>query len=103
MNTKASVERLRAISKIAYGQSHRLELMLAVLQQEDGIVSLSQLSDSLEVGMSSLQRPFDALVDLGMLQALPGVETRFRLFLRNDSFGWSWASELAANAMHAET
>lgn len=95
METSSRADRLRAVSRSAFGQSHRLELMLAVMESEDGLCTLTELSQCLNVAISSLQRPFQALIDLGLLTALPGAGTRYRYFARNPSSAWQWAAELA--------
>lgn len=86
---------MRAVSRVAFGQAHRLELMLAVAASEDGLCTLTELSRHLDVTMSSLQRPFQALMDLGLLTELPDAGTRFRYYARNPSSAWQWAGELA--------
>ncbi|MCS5498375.1 hypothetical protein NY547_14075 [Cnuibacter physcomitrellae] len=86
---------LRGVSKRAFGQSHRLELMLAIADAEDGIITQTDLARSLNVSMSSLQKPFQDLVTIGLISALPDADSRFRYFTRNPSRAWDWAYELA--------
>lgn len=95
MNSGAGVEALRRVSKIAYGQEHRLELMLVIAQIEDGVCSLSELADVLQVRPSSLQRPFQSLVELSLLSNVTTGDTKFRHYIRNDGSAWDWAQELA--------
>lgn len=96
MKSQPEIEALRTVSKLAFGQTYRLELMLAILDSDDGICTLSELASALKVSVSSLQLPFDTLVALGMLTPLPEAETRFRHYLRNDDAGWAWATQLAS-------
>ncbi|GAA2887547.1 helix-turn-helix domain-containing protein [Microbacterium esteraromaticum] len=96
MKIRPGTAELRAVSRVAFGQAHRLELMLAVMASEDGLCTLTELARRLNVTMSSLQRPFQALVDLGLLTELPDTGTRFRYYARNPSSAWQWAADLSA-------
>jgi DNA-binding IclR family transcriptional regulator len=82
------------MSRVIFGQTHRLELMLAVAASPDGIVCLTELAKELEVSVSSLQRPFESLVQSRLLSPLPDADSRFRYYARNPSSAWSWAREL---------
>jgi hypothetical protein len=93
-----SRDRARRLSQAAFGQQHRLELMLAIVDSEDGIVTLTELSRKLDVTMSSLQRPMESLIETGLLTALPMSEFRYKHFMRNPSAAWQWAQELAVAA-----
>ncbi|MBU4214860.1 MAG: helix-turn-helix domain-containing protein [Actinobacteria bacterium] len=95
MEPQAAVEGLRRVSRTAFGHTHRLELMLAIAEISDGVCSLRDLADRLGVRPSSIQRPLDSLVELSLLSALPGGDTKFRHYIRNDSPAWAWARELA--------
>lgn len=93
------MDRLREVSRAAFGQMHRLELMLAILAVEDGIVTLTEVHRSMSgVAMSSLQKPFEALIECGLLTRLPNGDSRSRFYVRNDSAAWSWAVELSEAA-----
>jgi hypothetical protein len=96
VETRASM--MRGISKSAFGQTLRLELMLAIAASEDGVVCLTELAKELDVSVSSLQRPFEAVVAAQLLTPLPDSDSRFRYYLRNPSAAWTWASELAGQA-----
>jgi DNA-binding IclR family transcriptional regulator len=89
---------LREISKSVFGQALRLELMLLVAHSDDGVVCLTELAKSLEVSVSSLQRPFESLIAAKLLSPLPDSDSRFRYYLRNPSAAWEWADELADQA-----
>jgi hypothetical protein len=88
-------EVLRRVSRAAFGQSHRLELMLEIAALEDGIFTMTQVSRSLGVTMSSLQNARDALLEVALISRLPLTDSRFQHLVRNDSAAWQWAQELA--------
>ena len=96
MDSTADREALRSVSRAAFGQSHRLELMLEIANLEDGIFTMTQVSKALDVTMSSLQNARDALLQLGLISRLPLTDSRFHYLVRNDSSAWAWARELAA-------
>lgn len=95
MKPQVEVEALRRVSKSAFGHTHRLELMLAIADIEDGVCTLSDLADRLGVRPSSIQRPFESLVELSLVSALPAADTKFRHYIRNDGPAWDWARALA--------
>lgn len=86
------------MSQAAFGQQHRLELMLCIANAEDGIFSLTELAKALDVTMSSLQRPMDSLLATQLISALPDADSKYRYYTRNPSAAWSWAQELAQQA-----
>ena len=88
-------ETLRETSRQVFGQAHRLEVMLAVARSDDGIVCLTELAKALEVSVSSLQKPFQALVHARLISPLPDADSRYRFYTRNPSAAWAWAEELA--------
>lgn len=90
---------LRGLSRTVFGQDHRLELMLAIRDAEDQIVTLSELASTLGLPTSSLQRPFHALVSAGLLAMLPAEPSRFRYYQANRSAAWDWATELERLAL----
>ncbi|KQQ65403.1 MarR family transcriptional regulator [Microbacterium sp. Leaf320] len=98
MDTLPQVDALRGVSRSAFGQSYRLELMLAIARSEDGLCTLTELAQQTGVAMSSLQRPFQSLVDVGLISPVPDADSRYRYFLRNPSAAWTWAVELASAA-----
>lgn len=87
-------EHLRALSRALFGQKHKLELMLAIANAEDGIVCQTDLAKALNVTMSSLQRPFESLVSAELVTPLPSAESKYRYFVRNPSALWAAALEL---------
>ncbi|WP_052521423.1 hypothetical protein [Agreia bicolorata] len=86
---------LREVSAFAFGQRHRLELMLEIADSEDGIVCLTDLTRALGVTMSSLQRPFESLLQTTLVSPIPDMDSRYRYFRSNPSSAWDWAYELA--------
>ncbi|WP_199922298.1 hypothetical protein [Microterricola viridarii] len=95
-------EALRSVSQAAFGQQHRLELMLCIANAEDGIFSLTELAKALDVTMSSLQRPMDSLLATQLISALPDADSKYRYYTRNPSAAWAWAHELAQQADEVE-
>ncbi|HWL76496.1 winged helix-turn-helix domain-containing protein [Microbacterium sp.] len=91
-------EPLRQLSRVVFGQEHRLELMLAIADNGDGVVTLGQMAAVLGVSPSSIQKPFHALVEAGMLTSVRTEDPRRKFYLANNSSGWAWARELAAHA-----
>lgn len=102
MDVEPSREALRRVSRAAFGQSHRLELMLEIADLADGIFTLTQVSKALGVTMSSLQNARDALLEVELISRLPQTDSRFQYLVRNDSPAWQWARDLARIATHAE-
>lgn len=88
-------EALRETSRAVFGQTYRLEMMLAVARSDDGIVCLTDLAKVLSVSVSSLQKPLMSLVQARLLTPLPDVDSRYRFYARNPSSAWAWAEELA--------
>lgn len=86
-------EHLREVSRTAYGQAHRLGIMLA-LDAAPEAMCLQDLSVALGVPASSLQAPLDSLRSLGLVEAVAQEGTR-RVALRvMDGPGWEWARQL---------
>lgn len=95
---ETTTNKIREISKVVFNQTLRLELMLAIASSEDGVVCLTELARQMGVSVSSLQRPFDAIVTAQLLTPLPDSDSRYRYYIRNPSAAWEWASELAIQA-----
>jgi DNA-binding IclR family transcriptional regulator len=87
-------EGLRALSRAAFGQTYRLEIMLAVAEAEDGLVTLTDLARSLELSTSNVQVALKSLVATGLLSELPKGDNRRRYLLRNPSPAWDWARQM---------
>ena len=82
------------MSRAAFGQSYRLEVMLAVAASEDGLVTQTSLARELDLPVSNVQGPVRSLIDSGLLSELPRGDGRSRFLLRNPSAAWDWAREL---------
>ena len=96
MNSNA-LEALRRASQLAFGQRYRLELMLKVLESDDGLFTLTEMSKNLSITVSNLQGPIESLLALGQISRLPTSEELGVYYLRNEGAGWDWASELSRN------
>jgi len=90
----SSIEGLRALSRAAFGQTYRLEVMLAVADSEDGLVTLTDLAKALEISTSNVQVALRSLVSTGLLSELPKDDNRRKYLLRNPSSAWDWAREM---------
>lgn len=99
--TDALVTELRYISKTAFGQTYRLEVMLAVADSEDGLVNLTDLARSVGQQVSSIQAPLRDLIELGLVSEAPSGDTKRKHYLRNPSSVWTWVRELAQAAQVA--
>jgi hypothetical protein len=93
--TDALVAELRRISKTAFGQTYRLEVMLAVADSEDGFVNLTDLARTIGQPVSSIQAPMRDLIDLGLVSEAPSGDTKRKHYLRNPSASWLWVREMA--------
>lgn len=87
-------EALRAMSRAAFGQNYRLEVMLAIADSEDGLVTQTELAHVLGVSVSNVQGPVKSLVNCGLLTEMPQGDSRSKFFLRNQSAAWDWAREM---------
>lgn len=90
--------KLRRLSRDAFGQQYRLEIMLAVAASEDGIVCLSDLAQELSLTPSNIQSGLRSMIDTDLLTELPRGDSRRKFLLRNPSAAWDWAKELGALA-----
>lgn len=92
------MEALRNLSRAAFQQRYRLEVMLAIADSEDGLVSLTDLAATLGLPASNVQGALRSLLDTGLLTELPQGDSRRKFLLRNDSTAWDWARELRVYA-----
>ncbi|EWT03869.1 hypothetical protein N864_17545, partial [Intrasporangium chromatireducens Q5-1] len=93
----ATDERVQAYSKMVFGQTHRLAVMLGV-GRSDGIVSAGELAEALGFkAQSSIQDPLRDLERSGLISRLPKVGPKV-FYRRNESLAWEWAEELLRRA-----
>lgn len=90
-----AVAAIRARSRAAFGQQYRLEVMIAIAADADGLVCLTDLGRSLGLSLSNIQGALRSLVEVGLLTELPAGDSRRKFYLRNPSAAWTWATELA--------
>ena len=98
MSDRVATE-LRALSRAAFGQTYRLEVMLAVADSPDGIVNLTDLAHELNQPTSNIQAPLRCLVDLGLISAAPQGDSKRKHYIRNPSAAWQWACEMRDQAV----
>lgn len=89
---------LKAVSRAAFGQAHRLAVMLAIADSTDGLVTQTDLARQLGLSVSNVQVPVRSLVECGLLSELPRRDSRSKFFQRNPSAAWNWAKELQKQA-----
>lgn len=89
------IERLRGLSRTLFGQTLRLEVMIAVARS-DGLVNLTDLATAIGVQNSSrIQKPLDDLKTAGLLSEDIAGDSRRRWLRRSNSLVWQWVEELA--------
>lgn len=89
-----AIEGVRALSRAAFGQTYRLEVMLAVADSDDGLVTLTDLAKTLDISTSNVQVALRSLVGTGLLSELPRDDNRRKYLIRNPSSAWDWAREM---------
>lgn len=93
---------VQELSAHVFGQRHRLALMAAIAQSEDGIVNPGQLAAELGFrAQSSIQAPLKSLLDSGLVTRISGLEGRV-YYRREDSHAWVFALELLSRALAAD-
>lgn len=99
-------EALRRMSRAAFGQTYRLEVMLAIADADDGLVTQTDLARSLGVSTSNVQGAVKSLTECGLLTPLPQGDSRSKFLMRNRSAAWDWVREMrdqsfAANEVYS--
>lgn len=94
-----NLTQLRSLSRSAFGQTYRLEVMLAIADSPDGLVTQTDLAQQLGVSVSNVQGPVSSLVACGLLAEMPRGDSRSRYLLRNRSAAWEWAREMRATVV----
>ncbi|CAM4355947.1 hypothetical protein MB901379_00016 [Mycobacterium basiliense] len=84
---------VHALSRVLFGQTHRLAVMLGIARGPKDFV-LSELAEGLGFqNLSSIQDPIRDLELSQLITRLPKVANKVR-FRRNTSLAWRWAREL---------
>lgn len=92
------LEELRRLSRAAFNQTYRLEVMLFIAAS-DGFVTQTEVAQALGLpSVSNVQAPIRSLIDCGLLSPLPKSDNRSRFLTRNDSPAWDWARQLRVQA-----
>lgn len=87
------------LSLAVFGQRHRLAVMAAIAQSDDGLVNPSDLVETLQIrAQSSIQGPLNSLVEARLISRVSGIETRV-YYQREPSLAWDFALELLARAL----
>ena len=86
---------LQALSRILFGQAHRLAVMFAVAQG-DGLFNPGDMAAELGFrAQSSIQGPLRDLEKAGLITRSPKVGSRV-YYTRNPSKVWAWIEEIVA-------
>jgi hypothetical protein len=95
------VQRLRAHSKIVFGQELRLAVMLAIARDPEPLFTQSELAAAVHVPHdSAVQLPLKALIASRVIYQHPREpSTRSRWLQRSESSLWLFAEEQAAVAL----
>lgn len=88
---------VQRLSRVLFGQSHRLSVMIGIARGPREFLLSGLLSDLGFQNLSSIQDPIRDLEAVGLIERLPRVSNRVR-FRRNPSAAWRWVKELAAVA-----
>jgi hypothetical protein len=86
---------LRDLSKILFGQGHRLSVMVGIARGAEQFFLTDLLAALGLNSLSSIQDPIRDLEKSKLISRIPKEDNRVR-FQRNASLAWSWAEELAS-------
>jgi hypothetical protein len=88
-------EDLRKLSRVLFGQTHRLAVMIGIARSSR-VFFLADLAHDLGFeNLSSIQDPIRDLETSELITRMPKAAQKVR-FRRNKSLAWKWAEELAA-------
>lgn len=87
------MDELRRLSRAAFNQAYRLEVMLYIADS-DGFITQTEVAKALQLSVSNVQGPIRSLIDCGLLTPLPKSDNRSRFMARSDSAAWQWANEM---------
>jgi hypothetical protein len=90
----ADSDDLRALSRVLFGQTHRLAVMVGIARGPRDFFLADLAADLGFENLSSIQDPIRDLEASDLITRLPKSAQRVR-FRRNSSRVWSWAEELA--------
>lgn len=97
----AQSARVQELSRVVFGQKHRLAIMAAIAQS-DGLVNPSDLAAELGfAAQSAIQQPLKDLTSAGLLTRQDGVGRVY--YRRNAHSLWDAAVELLNEALTHET
>lgn len=96
-----NVEELRRLSRAAFNQAYRLEVMLYIADS-DGFVTQTEIGRALALSVSNVQAPVKSLIDCGLLTVMPKTDNRSRFLARADSVAWEWARQLRDQAARVD-
>lgn len=97
VSSYAQSERVQELSRVVFGQKHRLAVMAAIAQS-DGLVNPSDLA--MELGFaaqSAIQQPLKDLTAAGLITRQDGLGRVY--YRRNQHTLWEAATELLAQAI----
>lgn len=93
----AQSSRVQELSRVVFGQKHRLAVMAAIAQS-DGLVNPSDLAAELGFNaQSAIQQPLKDLTTAGLITRQDGMGRVY--YRRNPHTLWSAATELLAQAL----
>jgi hypothetical protein len=97
------LEELRRLSRAAFNQTYRLEVMLHIADSE-GFVTQTEIAQALGLpSVSNVQAPVRSLIECGLLARMPKTDNRSRFLARTDSPAWDWARQLRSQATVGKT
>lgn len=102
-SSPALPQALRQLSRDAFGQTYRLEVMLAVAESTDGLICLTDLAQELGISVSNVQLALQSLVKTDLVARLPRGDSRRRHYVRNPSAAWDWARQMRDLAAQRST
>lgn len=97
VSSYAQSERVQELSRVVFGQKHRLAVMAAIAQS-DGLVNPSDLA--MELGFaaqSAIQQPLKDLTAAGLITRQDGLGRVY--YRRNQHTIWEAATELLGQAI----
>ena len=102
-SSPALPQALRQLSRDAFGQTYRLEIMLAVAESPDGLICLTDLAQELGIPTSNVQLALQSLLKTDLVAKLPRGDSRRKHYIRNPSAAWEWARQMRDLAAQRST